>query len=155
MTTEEKILIIATNKKAYHNYELVESYEAGMVLQGSEVKSVRAGKISLKECYAKIRNGELFLINCHISPYSASSYFNHEPIRTRKLLMHKREIVRLSSKTQEKGFTLIPTKVYFKKGRVKIEVALARGKRLFDKRAESRRKTVEREIRQALKGYRH
>jgi SsrA-binding protein len=155
MMTEENVKIITTNKKAYHNYELVESYEAGMVLQGSEVKSVRAGKISLKECYAKIRNGELFLINCHISPYSASSYFNHEPIRTRKLLMHKREIIRLWSKTQEKGFTLIPTKVYFKKGRVKIEIALARGKRLFDKRAESRRKTVEREIRQALKGYRH
>ena len=155
MTTEESIRIIATNKKAYHNYEVVETFETGVALQGSEVKSVRQGKISLKESYAKIKNGELFLINCHISPYSASSFFNHTPLRTRKLLMHKKEIIRLQIKTQEKGFTIVPTKVYFKRGKVKIEIALARGKRLFDKRAESRRKTVEREIRQALKGYRH
>lgn len=155
MTKEEHIKIVATNKKAFHNYELTETYEAGIALHGSEVKSVRQGKISLKESYAKIKNGELFLINCHISPYSSSSFFNHEPLRTRKLLMHKREIIRLQSKTQEKGFTIVPTKIYFKKGKIKIELALAHGKRLFDKRAESRRKTIEREIRSALKGYRH
>lgn len=155
MTKEESIKIVATNKKAYHNYEVVETYEAGIALHGSEVKSVRQGKISLKESYAKIKNGELFLINCHISPYSSSSFFNHEPLRIRKLLMHKREIIRLQSKTQEKGFTIVPTKAYFKKGKIKIEIALAHGKRLYDKRAESRRKTIEREIRSALKGYRH
>ncbi|OGF67427.1 MAG: SsrA-binding protein [Candidatus Fischerbacteria bacterium RBG_13_37_8] len=151
----EGIKIIATNKKAYHDYEVVETFEAGIVLQGSEVKSIRRGSISLKEGYVKIKNGELILTKCNVSPYSASSFFSHEPLRDRKLLMHKREIMRLQGKVQEKGLTIVPLKVYFKKGNIKIEIGLVRGKKQYDKRAEARKKTIEREIQTALKGYRH
>lgn len=147
MKEKNNIKIIAVNKKAYHDYEILETYEAGIVLQGSEVKSIRRGSISLKDSYALIKAGELILKNCTISLYSASSVFNHEPMRDRKLLMHKREIMRLQGKIQEKGLTLIVLRVYLKRGIVKFELALAKGKKLYDKRAEAKKKTIERELR--------
>lgn len=152
---KDSIKILATNKKAFNEYEIIETYEAGIALQGSEVKSIRNGRISLKDSYAKIKDNEIYLINCNISLYSSSSYFNHDPSRERKLLMHKKEIIRLQSKVQQKGFTIIPLKVYLKKGIIKIEIALAKGKKLYDKREEAKRKAIEMEIKKALKGYRH
>jgi SsrA-binding protein len=150
MKSKDGIKIIATNKKAYHDYEILETYEAGIVLQGSEVKSIRRGSISLKDSYARIKNGELILKNCSIAPYDASSVFNHEPMRDRKLLMHKREILRLQGKVQEKGLTLVALKVYLKRGIIKIELGLAKGKKIYDKRAEAKKKVIEREIKRMM-----
>lgn len=144
--------IIAKNKKAYYNYEILESYEAGVSLVGSEVKSIREGRISLKESYAEIKDNETFLINCHVSPYESASQFNHKPLRERKLLLHRREIKRLTGKIKEKGLTLIPTKVLINdKGRVKIEISLAKGKRTYQKREAIRERDREREMRAELK----
>jgi len=127
--------VISTNKKAKYNYEILERIEAGISLLGTEVKSIREGGISLKESHAEIKGGEAFLVNCHISPYEAASRFNHDPRRKRKLLLHRREIKRLTGKIQEKGLTLIPTKIFFNdKGRVKVEVSLAKGKKAYEKR---------------------
>ncbi len=144
--------IVATNKKAFFDYEIIETYEAGIALLGSEVKSIREGRISLKESYAEIKDGEVFLINCHISPYEAANQFNHEPMRERKLLLHRREIKRLTGKTTEKGLTLVPTKVFLNdKGRVKLEIALAKGKKAYQKREVIRERDRERELRAELK----
>lgn len=143
--------IISENRQARHNYELLDRFEAGIVLVGTEVKSLRGGHAQLKDSYALIRNGEAFLLNCHISPYQNAGYATHEPDRTRKLLLHAAEIRRLEGKTREKGLTLIPLRLYFKDGRVKCELALARGKQLFDKRETERRREADREARQALK----
>jgi SsrA-binding protein len=144
--------MVATNKKASFNYELLERFEAGISLRGTEVKSIRQGKVSLKESYAEIKKGEVFLVNCHISPYESASWFNHDPTRERKLLLHRREIKRLTGKIQEKGLTLIPTKVFFNdKGKVKIEVALAKGKRTYQKREVIRERDRDRELRAELK----
>ncbi len=144
--------IIAKNKKAFFNYEILGSYEAGISLQGSEVKSIREGKVSLKESYAEIKGGEVFLVNCHISPYEAANRFNHEPTRERKLLLHRQEIKRLTGKIKEKGLTLIPTKVMINdKGKVKVEVSLARGKRIYQKREAIKEKDQKREMRAELK----
>ncbi len=144
--------VVAKNKKAFFTYEILESYEAGVSLLGSEVKSIREGRISLKESYAEIKRGEVFLVNCHISPYEAANRFNHEPRRERKLLLHRREIKRLLGKIKEKGLTLIPTKVFFNdKGKVKIELALAKGKKAFEKREAIRERDREREMRAELK----
>jgi SsrA-binding protein len=144
--------IIASNKKAYHNYEIVESMEAGIALLGSEVKSVREGRISLKDSYAEIKNGEVFLLQAHISPYEPANRFNHDPLRERKLLLHRREIKRLIGKIREKGFTLVPTKVMFNdKGKVKVEISLARGKRLYEKKRAIKERDLAREMRAALK----
>ncbi|MDH5465972.1 MAG: SsrA-binding protein SmpB [Candidatus Aminicenantes bacterium] len=144
--------IVATNKKASFNYELLEKFEAGISLRGTEVKSIRQGKLSLKESYAEIKGGEAFLVNCHISPYESASWFNHDPTRERKLLLHRREIKRLTGKIQEKGLTLIPTKIFFNdKGKVKIEVALAKGKRAYQKREAIRERDRDRELRAELK----
>ena len=144
--------VIATNKKAYYNYEILESYEAGISLLGSEVKSIREGRISLKESHAEIKGGEIFLLNCHISPYEAANIFNHDPRRERKLLLHRREIKRLSGKVTEKGLTLIPTKVLINdRGKVKIEVSLAKGKRAYQKREVIRERDRDRELRAELK----
>lgn len=151
---KETIKILATNKKAFNEYEIIETFEAGISLKGSEVKSARNGKISLRDSYAKIKNSEIFLINCNIASYGSSSFFNHEPLRERKLLLHKREILRLQSKVQQKGFTIIPLKVYLKRGIIKIEIALAKGKKLYNKREEAKRKAIEMEIKKAMKGYR-
>lgn len=147
--------VIAKNKKAFFNYEIIENYEAGISLQGSEVKSIREGRISLKESYAEIKDGEVFIINCHISPYEPANRFNHDPLRAKKLLLHKREIKRLTGKIKERGFTLIPTKVLISdKGRVKVEVSLARGKKEYQKRETIRERDRKREMRAELKRYR-
>lgn len=142
--------IIATNKKAYHDYFIEETFEAGIELVGSEVKSIRMGAVNLKDSFATVKNGELILTNAHISPYEKGSYFNPEPRRDRRLLMHKKEIIRLKSKVEQKGYTLVVTKIYFKNALVKAEVALARGKELFDKRRSLKEKQQERDIRRAL-----
>jgi len=143
--------IVCVNRQARHNYFIDETYEAGLVLVGSEVKSLRDGKANLVDSYAQIRHGEAFLINTHISPYAGANQFNHEPTRTRKLLLHAREIERLTGKTKERGLTLIPLKLYFKDGRAKVELGLARGKKLYDKRDTLRRKVAQREVERSLK----
>ena len=145
-TPNEGLRIVCQNKKAYHDYEILEKIEAGMVLLGTEVKSLRQGKGNLKDSYARIRHGEVYLYGCHISAYSHASYENHEPERVRKLLMHHFEIKRLLGKTQEKGCALIPLKIYFNKGRAKVELGLARGKKLYDKRESLKRKEETREL---------
>lgn len=140
----------SVNRIAAHNYFLLEKFEAGMVLSGTEVKSIRSGKANLKDSYGLVKDGELWLLNAHISPYEHGSYSNHEATRSRKLLMHKEEIRKLIGKTQQKGLTLIPTRIYFKNGRIKVELALAKGKQLWDKRETERRKTADREAREAI-----
>jgi len=141
----------AQNRKAFHDYYLEETCEAGIVLTGTEVKSIRAGKVNLKDSYARVENGELFVYNMHISPYEQGNRFNHEPLRIRKLLLHRREIIRLLSLTREKGYTLIPTKLYADHGLVKLELALARGKKQYDKREVLAEKEAKREVARALK----
>ena len=143
--------LVATNKKAFHEYFILEKFEAGVSLLGTEVKSIREGRINLKDSYAHIREGEAFLFNCHISPYTHGNRQNHEPTRTRKLLLQRKEIQRLIGKTQEKGLTLVPIRVYLKRGRIKIELGVARGKKLYDKRETERRKETDREARAAMK----
>jgi len=138
--------LVCQNKKAYHDYEILETFEAGMVLLGTEVKSLRDGRANLKDSYAKVRKGEVFLYGLHISPYTHATYDNHDPERVRKLLLHNFEIKRILGKTQEKGFALIPLKIYFSKGLAKVELALARGKKDYDKRESIKRKEENREM---------
>ena len=140
----------SVNRAASHNYFLLEKFEAGVALRGTEVKSVRGGRANLKDAYGLVKDGELWLINAHIGPYEHGNIFNHEPLRTRKLLVHKNELHKLIGKTQQKGLTLIPTRMYFKDGRVKIELALAKGKQLWDKRETERRRTADKEAREAV-----
>ncbi|HYR01932.1 MAG TPA: SsrA-binding protein SmpB [Syntrophobacteria bacterium] len=149
--TQPHIKIVCQNKKARHDYHIIEVIEAGMVLLGTEVKSLREGRANLKDSYARIRDGELYLVQAHISPYSHASYDNHDPERVRKLLVHKRELKRLTGKTQEKGLTLVPLKIYFKDGKAKIELALASGKKSYDKRETLKRQTQKREMERAIK----
>ncbi|HEY7652255.1 MAG TPA: SsrA-binding protein SmpB [Methylomirabilota bacterium] len=138
--------VIATNRKAFHNFSILETYEAGLVLKGTEVKSLREAQVNFKDCYATIDDGEAWLVGCHISPYHHGSDANHEPDRRRKLLLHKREIARLLGKVAERGLTLVPLRLYFKEGRAKIELGLARGKKLHDKRASIRERESRREM---------
>ena len=142
---------ICVNRQARHNYFIDETYEAGLMLVGSEVKSLRDGKANLVDSYALIRKGEAFLVHAHISPYAGANQFNHEPTRMRKLLLHQKEIERLTGKTKERGLTLIPLKMYFKNGRAKVELGLARGKKLYDKRETLKRKESQREVERAIK----
>jgi len=146
---EEKVL--ASNRAAYHNYHILDKYEAGIALTGTEVKSVLGGRVQLKEGYVGIRNGEAWLFNAHISPYAHGNRENHEPLRTRKLLLHRREIARLDEAIAKEGMTLVATRIYLKKRHIKSEVAIARGKKLYDKRETELRRTVERETRAQLK----
>lgn len=148
-TNEEKNLV--TNRAAFHEYIISDRYEAGIALTGTEVKSVMEGRVQLKDSYVAVRDGEAWLFNAHISPYSHGNRANHEPLRTRKLLLHRREIDRLEGETTTKGMTLVVTRVYLKNGRVKIEVGVARGKKLYDKRETELRRTLERETRAQLK----
>ena len=143
--------IVTTNRAAYHDYHILETFEAGIELTGTEVKSAREGRVNLKDAYAMVRDGEAWLHNAHISPYSHGNRENHEPTRARRLLLHRREIERLRSRVEEKGLTVVPTKFYFKNGFIKCELAVARGKKLYDKRETEARKTQEREARAALK----
>jgi len=145
--------LICQNKKAWHNYFIDDKYEAGISLLGTEVKSLREGKANLGDSYGTIKNGEIFLVDTHINPYSHGNRSNPDPLRTRKLLLHKREIRRLIGKVQEKGFTLIPLRLYFSDGKAKVELGLARGKKLFDKRETLKRKTMEREMERGRKGF--
>ena len=147
----ESVKIACENRKARHDYFIHEAYEAGIELFGTEVKSLRAGKANLKDSYAEIKNGELFLQNMHISPYEQGNIFNHEPLRAKRLLMHKSEILKLFGRTREKGFTLVPLKIYFKKGRAKVELALVSGKHTYDKRQDLAAKAAKREVERALK----
>lgn len=146
--------VIATNKKAYHEFFIEETFEAGIELLGSEVKSLRCGGVNLKDSFALVKNGELYLVNAHISPYKMGSYFNPDPRRDRRLLMHRKEIMRLKGKMEQKGYALIVTKIYFKQALVKVEVALAKGKELHDKRRALKEKQLDREASRALADYR-
>ncbi len=145
------IKTVATNRKAYHNYLIQDSVEAGIVLTGTEIKSIRAGRVSLGDAYVKPEAGELWLLNAHIARYEAGSYLSHEPTRPRKLLLHHKQIDNLTSKVLEKGLTLVPLKLYIKGSIAKVEVALAKGKKLYDKRESIVRRETEREIGRALK----
>ncbi|AEH51150.1 SsrA-binding protein SmpB [Pseudothermotoga thermarum] len=143
--------IIAVNKKA-NDYEIIEKYEAGIELKGTEVKSLREKNVSFKDSFCRIKDGEVYLLNLHISPYRFANIFNHDPERPRKLLLHKREIKRLSGKLSAGGYTLIPTKIYFNdKGKVKVEIALAKGKKKYDKRQEIKEKEIEKRLRSIMK----
>ncbi|MHB9095516.1 MAG: SsrA-binding protein SmpB [Eubacteriales bacterium] len=142
----ENIKIITDNRKARHDFHIEETYEAGIVLAGTEVKSLRAGQVNLKDSFARVDNGEVFLFNAHISPYDQGNRFNHEPRRTRKLLMNKYEIRKLIGRVQEKGLTLVPLKMYFKNGRAKVQLALAKGKKLYDKRDDMAARDAKREM---------
>jgi SsrA-binding protein len=137
---------VATNRKARHDYFIEETYEAGLVLTGSEIKSIRAGRVNLRDSFAVVKEGELWLMNAHIAPYDPATYANHEPRRSRKLLMHRREINRIAGKLQEKGFTLVPLRLYLKDNLAKVELGLGRGKKQYDKRAALREKETRREI---------
>jgi SsrA-binding protein len=147
------IKIIAENRKARHNYFIEDTYEAGMVLSGTEVKSLRLGRVNLKDSYAKIRNGEVFVHQMHISVYPFAYYGNHDPLRIRKLLLHKNEINKLYGKVNEKGFSLVPLKIYFQNGKAKLTLALARGKRQYDKREAIRRRDEQRDLDRSKKGH--
>ncbi len=151
MVQEHNSKLVAENRKAYHDYIIEERMEAGIELAGTEVKSIRQGRINLNDSYAAIVNGELWLYNLHISPYEQGNRFNKDPLRTRKLLMHKREIMRLFGVVRQEGLTLIPTKIYFKSGKVKVEISLARGKKNYDKRDADAKKQATREIERRLK----
>jgi SsrA-binding protein len=149
MPKEEKVL--TANRAAFHNYHISDKYEAGIALTGTEVKSAMEGRVQLKEAYVSVQSGEAWLFNAHISPYSHGNRENHDPLRVRKLLLHKREISRLDDATSKQGMTLVPTRIYLKNGRIKIEVGVARGKKLYDKREAELKRTVERETRSQLK----
>lgn len=148
-----KVKIVSKNRKAYFNYEIIETYEAGIELKGTEVKSIRNGRINISDGYASIDNSEVFLKQVHISPYEQGNIFNVDPLRLRKLLLHKSEISKLIGETTQKGYTLVPLSVYFKNGRVKVEIGLAKGKKLHDKRASLAEKDAKRRIERELKNY--
>ncbi len=145
--------LICQNRKAFHNYFVEETVQAGISLVGSEVKSLREGKVNLGDSYGDIKRGEVFLVDAHISPYPQANRLNHDPLRTRKLLLHKKEIKRLIGKVEQRGYTLIPLKLYLVDGRVKVDLALAKGKKLFDKRETLKKKTMEREMERGRKGF--
>lgn len=148
MSTEKEIL---NNRQAYHEYIVLEKFEAGAVLKGTEVKSMMAGRVQLKDSYVTIKEGEVWLLNAHISHYSHGNIHNHDPVRSRKLLLHKKEIQKLERETVQKGMTLVVTRIYWKNGRIKFEIGVAKGKKLYDKRETEMRKTIEKETQQELK----
>ena len=143
--------VLASNRQAFHNYFIGDRFEAGLALLGTEVKSLRAGGVNLKDAFARIERGEAFLHNCHIAPYSHAGYANHDPLRTRKLLLHRQEILKLAQKTRSGGHTLVPLRLYLAKGRVKVEIALAKGKKLWDKREAIKEKDQQKEARAAIR----
>jgi SsrA-binding protein len=145
------IKVVATNRKAGRDYHLEDRHEAGLALRGTEIKSIRAGRVNLSDGYVQPRGGEMWLMNVHIAPYDPAGRFGHEPLRPRKLLLHRREIDRLTSRIQERGYTIVPVRLYLKGGRAKVEIALARGKRKYDKRQAIAKRTAQRDIERALK----
>lgn len=149
----EAIKIITTNRKARHDFRIEENLEAGLVLQGSEVKSLREGRVNLQEGYCRVVGGEMLLFNCHISPYThGSEYNNHDPLRVRKLLLHRREIAKWKKAVEQQGYTIVPLKVYFKNGYAKVEIGLAKGKKLYDKRHDIAKQETERRLKRVLRG---
>ena len=148
---KEELKLVANNKKAYHDYFIEEKYEAGLVLHGTEVKSLRMGKCSIKEAFIRIENGEVFIYGMHISPYEKGNIFNKDPLRVRKLLLHRSQIQKLIGNSAEKGYTIVPLQVYFSNGRAKIEIGLAKGKKLYDKRQDIAKKDQKREAEKELK----
>lgn len=151
MAAREQQKLIANNKKAYHDYFIDETYETGVVLHGTEVKSLRQGKCSIKEAFVRIEDGEVFVYGMHVSPYEKGNIFNKDPLRVKKLLMHRHEINKLAGRVAEKGYTLVPLQVYFKEGKVKVEIGLARGKKLYDKREDIAKKDARRETEREFK----
>ena len=149
--SKEAMKLVANNKKAYHDYFVDEKIEAGLVLHGTEVKSLRMGKCSIKVSFIRIENGEMFVYGMHISPYEKGNIFNKDPLRVKKLLLHKSEINKLTGKIKEKGFTIVPLQVYFKDGKAKMEIGLCRGKKLYDKRADIAKKDIKREAEKEFK----
>jgi SsrA-binding protein len=150
---EDQHKVVATNRKAFHDYFIEEKLEAGVMLRGTEVKSLRDGRVNLQDSYASVNNGEVYLYHCHISPYSHGNIMNHDPLRARKLLLHRKEINKLIGKTQQKGLTLIPLRIYFsRKGRAKVELALAKGKKQYDRRETIKAREAGREVERAIKG---
>lgn len=153
MADKNSVKIISQNKKAYHDYFVEEKYEAGVELFGTEVKSIRAGKVNVKESYCDIKDGEVFVVGMHISPYEQGNVFNKDPLRPKKLLLHKREILKLFGLVSQKGYTLVPLQVYLKNSRVKIEIGLCRGKKLYDKRDDMARNDAKRDMERAFKSH--
>ncbi|RSK28524.1 SsrA-binding protein SmpB [Bacillus sp. HMF5848] len=143
--------LVAQNKKAYHDYFIEDTYETGIVLQGTEIKSIRAGRANLRDSFARVQNGEVFLHNMHVSPYEQGNRFNHEPLRTRKLLLHKKEISKLIGITKEQGYSLVPLKLYLKNGYAKLLLGVAKGKKMYDKREDLKKKDAKREIERAFR----
>ncbi|MDQ0189678.1 SsrA-binding protein SmpB [Alicyclobacillus cycloheptanicus] len=143
--------LLAQNRKAYHDFFIEETYEAGIALKGTEIKSIRRGQVNLRDAYARVENGEVYVHNMHISPYEQGNRFNHDPMRTRKLLLHKAEIRKLIGAVREQGYTLVPTKMYLRNGFCKVEIGLAKGKKLHDKREAMRKKEASREIERAFR----
>ena len=143
--------IVSQNKKAFHDYFILDTYEAGIELKGTEIKSARKGSVNLKDSFIRIKNNEAFIENMHIAPYEQGNLFNHEPLRTRKLLWHKKQIQKLQKEVKENGLTIVPTKVYFNTSKLKVEIALARGKKLYDKRQSLKEKDAKRDVERALK----
>ncbi len=143
--------IVSQNKKAFHDYFILETYEAGIELKGTEIKSVRKGSTNLKDAFIRIKNDEAYIENMHIAPYEQGNRFNHEPLRTRKLLLHKKQIKKLQKEVKENGLTIVPTKLYFNTSKLKVEIALARGKKLYDKRQDLKAKDAKRDVERALK----
>ncbi len=151
MAVKKDRKLIANNKKAYHDYLIEEKYEAGIALAGTEVKSLRMGRCSIKEAFITVKDGEMFIEHMHISPYEKGNIFNKDPLRTRKLLLHKREILKIAGQAAQKGYTIMPLQVYFMEGKVKLEIGLARGKKLYDKRADIAKKDMRREAEREMK----
>jgi SsrA-binding protein len=154
-TSKPEVRNFAVNRKAGHLYHLLEKFEAGIALTGTEVKAIREGKVHLKDSYAMVRNAEVWLLDCHISQYTAGSYMNHLPLRERRLLLNRDEIRKLAARTQEKGLTLVATRLYLKKNLIKVEIALAKGKKIYDHRETSRQRTIDREAEQAIREHRN
>lgn len=155
MARERTEKVVATNRKAFHDYAIQEKLEAGIVLKGTEVKSLREGRVNLRDSYASVNHGEVVLHHCHISPYSHGNIMNHDPLRPRKLLLHRREISKLLGKTQQQGLTLIPLRIYFSsRGKAKVEIALAKGKKQYDRREAIKAREAGREVERAMKGIR-
>lgn len=150
--SDKNVKVLATNRKAHFEYFLLEHFEAGLSLQGTEIKSVRAGQISLSEAYVEVSNHEAWLMNAHIAPYEAASHYNHDPKRPRRLLLHKREILEMWNMVRQKGVTIVPVQVYMKNGRAKMDIAVAKGKKLYDKRAVMAERDAEREMRREERG---
>jgi SsrA-binding protein len=151
--TEARMRNFALNRQAAHFYHFLDKFEAGIELKGTEVKSIREGKVNLKDSYAMVKGEQVWLINCHVSTYSSGSYLNHDPLRDRRLLLHRQEIDKLTSRTQEKGLTLVPVRLYMKANRIKCEIALAKGKKVYDRRETERRRTIDREAEQAVRDH--